>query len=108
MDLIDDLSYSRISIAKVMERLIFIFKEDLCNNKLHLNEIVSLYSLRNKTVHFTPDNAMALSPKVSEIIQIWTQSQKIIERFERVEKFKDDKFSIYLNERINQFKNKWT
>lgn len=108
MDLIDNLSYARISIAKVMERLIYIFKDDLSKNVVHLNEIVNLFSLRNITVHYTPDNAMALSPKVSEIIQIWTQSKKIIERFERVEKFKDYKFSILLNERVNEFKNKWT
>jgi hypothetical protein len=108
MDLIDDLSYARISIAKIMERLIFIFKDDLRSNKVHLNEIVNLLSLRNKTVHYTPDNAMALSPKVSEIIQIWTQTKKIIERFERVEKFNDDQFSILIDERVNEFKNKWT
>lgn len=108
IDLIDDLSYARISMAKIMERLIFIFKEDLSNNKVNLNEIVNLFSLRNKTVHYTPDNAMALSPKISEIIQIWTQTKKIIEKFEKVEKFKDSKFSILLDEKIDEFKNQWT
>lgn len=105
--LIDDFSYSRISVAKVMERLIFILKEDLNTNKVHLNEIANLFSLRNKTVHYTPDNAIALKPKVSEMIQIWTQAIKIIERFEKIEKFNEDGFSSLLNNHVNAFKEKW-
>ncbi|NQV19314.1 MAG: hypothetical protein HQ534_12330 [Armatimonadetes bacterium] len=105
---IDDFSYARISIAKIMERLIFIFKESLNENKVHLNEIAKLFSLRNKTVHYTPDNARALKPKVFEMIQIWKQSKKIIERFEKVENFNEDQFSIKLNNHIICFKSKWT
>jgi hypothetical protein len=80
---IDEFSYARISISKIMERLIYIFKDDLNNNKVHLNEITNLFSLRNKTVHFTPDNAIALKPKISELIQIWNQSVKIINKLEK-------------------------
>ncbi len=69
-DVIDEFSYSRISIAKVMERTIYVFKDDLNNGKIHVNEIVNLFSLRNKTVHFTPNNARILKPKISELIQI--------------------------------------
>lgn len=105
---IDDFSYSRISVAKVMERLIFLFKEGLIQNKIQLNEIVNLFSLRNKTVHFTPDNAVVLKPKISELIQIWTQTRKIIEKFERKEKFNEERFSKLLNNHVIEFKNKWT
>jgi hypothetical protein len=104
----DDFSYARISIAKVMERLIFIFKEDLNKNKVHLNEIANLFTIRNKTVHYTPDNARALKPKVSEMVQIWTQSKKIIEKFEKIENFNEDPFSNQLNSHIISFKSKWT
>ncbi|MCP4353757.1 MAG: hypothetical protein GY795_50565 [Desulfobacterales bacterium] len=107
-DFIDDFSYARISTAKVLERLIFIFKEGLNENKVHLNEIANLFSLRNRTVHYTPDNAKALKPKISEMIQIWAQSKKIIERFEKVENFNEDLFSDQLNNHISSFKSKWT
>ncbi len=105
---IDDFSYSRLSIAKVMERLVFILKDDLSSNKIQLNEISNLFSLRNKTVHYTPDNAIALKPEISKILQIWEQTKKILLRFEKDEKFSEDIFSQLLNNRIIDFKNKWT
>jgi hypothetical protein len=105
---IDEFSYARISVSKIMERLIYIFKDDLNNNKVHLNEITNLFSLRNKTVHFTPDNAIALKPKISELIQIWTQSVKIIKRFEQKEKFNEEGFSKRLENHIAEIKSHWT
>ncbi|ADY28779.1 hypothetical protein Celly_0948 [Cellulophaga lytica DSM 7489] len=104
---IDDFSYARISVAKVMERIIYIFKEDLTNGKTQLNEIVNLFSLRNKTVHFTPDNAKALKPKISKLIQIWNQSEKLIKKLEKQEKFNEEKFSIRLANHIKEIKERW-
>ncbi|MBF6642341.1 hypothetical protein IVB69_12690 [Flavobacterium sp. J49] len=106
--IIDDFSYSRISLAKIMERLIFIFKDDIINKKVHLNEIANLFSLRNKTVHYTPDNSVALKPTISELIQIWVQCKKIIEKFEKIEKINEYKFSTQINDYIIDFKKKWT
>ncbi len=106
--IIDDFSYTRISISRIMERLIYIFKNDLSNNKVHLNEIKNLFSLRNKTVHFTADNAIALKPKISELLQIYTQSVKVIKKFEQKEKFNEEKFSSILENKITEIKNRWT
>jgi hypothetical protein len=105
---IDEFSYSRISISKIMERLIYIFKDELNNNKIHLNEITNLFSLRNKTVHFTPDNAIVLKPKISELIPIWTQSVKILKKFEQKEQFNEERFSKRLESHISEIKNRWT
>ncbi|SHJ77596.1 hypothetical protein [Flavobacterium haoranii] len=105
--IIDDFCYSRISVAKIMERLIFIFKDEIISKKVHLNEITNLFSLRNKTVHYTPDNSILLKPSISELIQIWNQCKKIIERFEKIEKINEEKFSILINAYIDGFKNKW-
>lgn len=107
-NIIDDFSYSRISTAKIMERLIFIFKEEIIAKKIHLNEITNLFSLRNKTVHYTPDNSIALKPSISELIQIWNQCKKTIEKFEKVEKINEQRFSIQMEIYIRDFKNKWT
>ena len=105
---IDNLSYSRISVAKIMDRIIFIFKEDLANSDISINEIVNLFSLRNKTVHYTPDNAITLKPKISELIRIWEQSILIIQKFETNENFEEHKFSEIIDENIKAFKRKWT
>lgn len=104
---IDDFCYSRISISKVMERIIFIFKDEITSNKLHLNEISHLFSLRNKTVHYTPDNSILLKPKVSELIKIWEQSKKLIKLFENNQEIDEEKFSDLLNSEILRFKSQW-
>ncbi|MFC4687958.1 hypothetical protein ACFO4P_13515 [Epilithonimonas pallida] len=104
---INDFCYSRISISKVLERLIFIFKDEISNNKLHLNEISNLFSLRNKTVHYTPDNSMALKPTISELIQIWEQSKKLIEYFEKNEEIDEELFSKSLDAHIQETRKKW-
>lgn len=104
---IDEFSYARISVAKVMERIIYLFKNDLSNGKIHLNEIVNLFSLRNKTVHFTPDNAQALKPRLSELIQIWKQSVKLIKKLENREEFNEEKFSVRLTNHIEEIQERW-
>jgi hypothetical protein len=104
---IDDLSYSRISTTRIIDRLIYIFKDDLKLNKVQINEIVNLFSLRNKTVHYTPDNAKALKPKLSELFQIWKQAKKIIQRLETKEKFSEDKISELLEQHMNEINQRW-
>lgn len=105
--IIDDFSYSRISMSRIMERIIYIFKDELTANKIHLNEIQNLFRLRNKTVHFTPDNAKVLKPRISELIKIWTQCSKLIEKLEKEENFNEINFSeqvIYYSLKIQK---KW-
>ncbi len=104
---LDDFSYTRVSTSRIMERIIYIFKEELNNKLINLNEVQNLFKLRNKTVHFTPDNAKALKPKISELIQIWTQCAKLLEKLEEKEKFNDEIFSkqvIYYSLKIQE---KW-
>ena len=103
----DPISYNRISIAKVMERIIYIFKDELKNNKVQLNEIINLFSLRNKTVHFTPDNAVALSVKLSELYRIWRQTIKLLKILEKKEKFKSFKLSEQLDNSSKYFQSYW-
>lgn len=105
--LIDDFSYSRISLARIMERLIYIFKDELSQNKVQINEIKNLFKLRNKTVHFTPDNALALKPRISELIKIWNQCAKIIAKLEEKEKFNEEKFSDMVLNYSLQVQSKW-
>ncbi|WP_456422694.1 hypothetical protein [Lutibacter sp.] len=105
--IIDDFSYSRISMSRIMERIVYIFKDDLNANKIQLNEIQNLFRLRNKTVHFTPDNAKVLKPRISELNKIWNQCSKLIEKLEKKENFNELNFSkqiIYYSLKIQK---KW-
>ena len=105
--IIDNFSYRRISEAKIMERLIYIFKDDLQNNTVQLNEIQKLFRLRNKTVHFTPDNAQSLKPKISELNQIWNQTKTLLKKLEKIENFNEEKFSDILEYYTKGIKNTW-
>jgi len=105
---IDEFRYSEISKEKVMEQLVFIFKEDLSKNNDYLKEIENLCNLYNKAGYYSSEVANAFKPKVSEIIQIWMHSKKLIERFETVENFNEESFSNQLNNQIISFMNKWT
>lgn len=104
---IDIISYNRISVAKIMERIIYLFKDELSNNKIQVNEIINLFSLRNKTVHFTPDNAKALNVKLSELYRIWTQATKLLKILEEKEKFNGTKFSEKLKTSSKNFQTHW-
>lgn len=104
---IDSISYNRISIAKIMERIIYIFKDELKDNKIQLNEIINLFTLRNKTVHFTPDNAVALNVKLSELYRIWQQTIKLLKVLEKKEKFQGVKLSETLDSSIENFQIHW-
>ncbi|WP_269235831.1 hypothetical protein [Flavobacterium flavigenum] len=104
---IDSISYNRISIAKIMERIIYLFKDELKKNKIQLNEIINLFSLRNKTVHFTPDNAIALNVKLIELYRIWNQTIKLLKVLEKKEKFKGIKLSEKLGNSSNDFQQHW-
>lgn len=100
--------YNQLEVAKIMNRLIFICKDEIDSNKIQLNEIANLFKFRNKAVHYTPDNAIALQVKISALIRIWEQSIKLIRIFEKREKFKDKNFSYGIKTDIDNFKFRWT
>lgn len=104
---IDDKSYSKISSSRVMERLSSMFKDEISKGNLHLNDIRLLFRLRNKTVHYTPDNANALQPKITELVRIWKQATKVLLAMEKSEQFNDEQFSEMLIRQINYFEDKW-
>lgn len=105
---LDDFSYSRFAKARIVEKLLFMFKDEISKGKFHLNEVVSLFNLRNKTVHYTPENVLALKPTISELLQIWKQCMELIENFERSQDFNEFKFSEVINDYVIEFKRRWS
>lgn len=104
---LDNFTYNNLSLAKILNRLIFVCKEELETNKIQLNEIANLFSLRNKTVHYTPDNALAFKTDIASLIRIWNQTIKLLKLFERKEKFVDNIFSDDLNHCVADFNQRW-
>ena len=106
--IIDDFSYKQISSARILDRIIYIFKNQVIENNINLTEIKSLFQLRNKAVHFTPENSKNLKIKISQLIKTWDQSRKVIMALERIEKFNEHKFSELILNYKSDFQKLWT
>lgn len=104
---ISPFAYNQISTSKVLNRIIYICKDQLNKEKLNLNEITNLFKLRNKTVHYTPLNSISLQVKLSELIRIWNQSHTLIEIYEKEENFNEKKFSSRLKFQIEILQDAW-
>lgn len=105
---IDNFTYNNLSRSKLLTRLTYIFKDELVSNVIDLNEIANLFRLRNKTVHFTPDNAIQLEVKIDALIRIWNQVMSIVSKFQKIEKFNEQQFSTIIEHEINEFNDRWT
>ena len=103
----DSFTYNQLAQGKILIRLIFVFRHEIDEGKIQLNEITNLFSLRNKTVHYTPDNAISLQVNLETLIKIWEQIVKLIKVFELRENFDEYKFSQKTNEQIQYFKIRW-
>jgi hypothetical protein len=105
---LNSFSYNQIALSKVLNRIIFICKDEIENNSLHLNDINSLFSFRNKTVHYTPDNAKSLNINLGSLIRIWMQTVQLLKTFEEREQFNEAVFSQMVIENTQYFEKKWT
>lgn len=103
----DEFTYNNLNRAKVLNRLTYIFKEELKTGKINLNEIANLYKLRNKTVHLTPDNAISIEAGIDALIRIWKQSQMVIKIFQKREKFNEVNFTDLIESEIKEFLKRW-
>lgn len=104
--MIENSSYLKISRARVMERINSIFGKDLEADKIDV-QISTLFRLRNKTVHYTPDNAMDLKPMLSELLTIWEACKKLCKMFENIEKFNEELFSELIDSYVDNFRLRW-
>ena len=59
-------------------------------------------------MHYTPQNSLTLNVQIAELIRIWNQSRNLIETYEKVEEFKESKFSKKLGFQIDILQEAWT
>lgn len=107
-EIIDDFSYKQISSGRILDRIIYIFKDDIIQNKVDLTELKSLFRLRNKAVHFTPENSKSLRVGISQLIKMWDKSVKIIKALEKIENFNEERFSDLILRYRGDFLKLWT
>lgn len=99
--------YNQIAQSKIMNQLIFILKEEVEKNALQFSDVNALFSLRNKTVHYTPDNAISLRINLAALIRIWQETTQLLKIFEARENFAESHFSDKIGNNIEYFNKKW-
>lgn len=106
-DKLDNFTYNVLDKATILTRLTYLFKEELRDKKIMLDDVRFLFSLRNKTVHYTPDHAIKLEVKLEELIRIWKQTSKITDIFQSKESFNEIQFSNSINEHMMHIEKRW-
>ncbi len=66
-------------------------------NQANAIEAVSrLFRLRNKTTHYTPENAASLKVTINELFNLWNHTRKLLAYFHSREQFTNDGFEDLL------------
>lgn len=79
----------------------------MSNKELTLDRIKHLFTLRNKTVHYTPDNALNLQVKLEELFYIWKDVGKVTDMFQSNEGFNEVSFSTLIDMHIAEIEKRW-
>ncbi len=104
---LDDFNYKTLERAQIMNRLIYIFKGELETDKLHLDRVANLIGLRNKAVHYTPENAKNFKTKLEQLLEIWKQLIKLLQIMHNRELFNEMGYDEVLGRKMAQFKRRW-
>ena len=93
--------------ANILKILIFLFKDEIKTKKIELNNIKNLFSLRNKSVHYTPTNSEKVKIQLNTLIEIWLNIKNLFIQFEEKERFTDFKFSQMVDDYKDLFEKRW-
>lgn len=104
---LNDFSYKTLERAQILNRTIYIFKEEFDAGKLHLDKISRLTKLRNSAVHYTPENANSFKVTLEELLSIWKQLASILESMHNRELFNEIGYHERLNLNVIEFKKRW-
>lgn len=104
---INSIIYKNLERTSAINKLMFLFKDEINKNLIDIGSIVSLSRLRNRAVHFTHENTATISINISQLKALWVQSSKIATAFHKVEKFDEEPFSDVICENMDFFIKRW-
>lgn len=104
---LNDFSYKTLERSQLLNRLIYIFKTEMDKNLIQLDKTAKLLKLRNSAVHFTPVNAEKFKVSLEELLGIWGEFVKILERMNKREQFYETPFYELLVQYQTDFKERW-
>lgn len=100
---IDNFVYNSLDKASVVNKILYLFKNEIKEKKINPDRIYNLFKLRNFAVHFTRDNSQRFKATIEDLIQIWKESGKLMELMEKKENVSDNDFHKILTELSTHF-----
>lgn len=74
---LSDAHYNYIDRSEIMPKLLFCFKEEILEEKIKIDRIKQLVSMRNNSVHYRISSPKALQPSIEDVLGIWNQIETI-------------------------------
>ena len=99
--------YNKLKDAAVISKLLFVTKNSFQNQASTIEAVCRLFRLRNKTAHYTPENAASLKVTINELFNLWSHTSKLLAYFHSQEQFTNDGFEDLLGKYITLFDEKW-
>jgi hypothetical protein len=79
---LDSDHYKLLDRAELMAKILFCFKEEIQEKKLHLSSLKYLIALRNRAVHFKVDSPEGLVPTIEQLKAAWRDVGLLFSRIE--------------------------
>jgi hypothetical protein len=97
------IEYNHLEKSSVLNKIVYITK----NEKISLNYISKLFTLRNKAVHYTPSNSQQFNVTIELLKAIWNQIVVLLKKFEEKEEFREELNSEMLITFIEEYNELW-
>jgi len=105
---IDNFTFNTLDKASVLNKILYLFKNEIKESKINPDRISSLFKLRNLAVHFTRDNSQRFRTTLQELVEIWKESSRLMELIDKKEEIKDNNFHSMLTEMKDSFIKRFT
>ena len=99
--------YNKLKDAAVVGKLLFVTKNAFQEQTDTIEAVSRLFRLRNRTAHYTPENAESLKVTINELFTMWGHTGKLLAYFHSLEQFTNDDFEGMLRKHIKSFEEKW-
>jgi hypothetical protein len=103
----DDFTFNSLDKASVPNKIIYCLKDEISKKKLNPIRLNLLFKLRNFAVHFTLDNSTSFKVTIEQLIQIWSESSKLCDLFQKKEKIKDINLRDMVDSLVDEFQTKF-
>lgn len=100
---VDSFTFNSLDKASVLNKLLYLFKDEIKKKEINPDRISNLFKLRNLAVHFTRDNSNRFKTTIQELIDIWKESSRLMDLMNKREKISDNNFQSMFDDLREDF-----